>query len=180
MNIKKTLEQGKYGTGSIVFKIKNKTIRLTNLIGNTCDVHDLQENPFPLFEEFLKKHHKEDIHIVDFHTETTSEKNAFLLTFANKVSAIIGTHTHIQTADERIYENTAYITDVGMNGGTNGVIGAEADTILNMFMGKSDRFKLTPANAPYQFNAVVLSFDDKTNKPKDIKRIFIREKVTTK
>jgi calcineurin-like phosphoesterase len=148
---------------------------LTNLLGNTVECHKVQVNPFPLFNDFLKDH-TADIHIVDLHTETTSEKNAFLLTFAGRVSAILGTHTHVQSADEKIYQNTAYITDVGMTGGSLGVIGAEPQTILDVFMGKAERFKLTPSNSKYQFNAVLLTFNDQTNMVESIKRINIIEK----
>jgi metallophosphoesterase (TIGR00282 family) len=172
LNINQTLPQSKIGNGSITFQFQNKNIRLTNLLGNTVACHEIQENPFPLFVNLLK-HDTSDIHIVDLHTETTSEKNAFLLTFASKVSAILGTHTHVQTADEKIYKNTAYITDVGMTGPNLGVIGAKPNTILDMFMGKADRFKLEPATGPYQLNAIVISFDDKTNKPIKIERINI-------
>jgi metallophosphoesterase (TIGR00282 family) len=172
LNIKSNLPQAKIGNGSIVFKFQNKTLRITNLLGNTVVCHDIQDNPFPILASLLKND-KSDIHIVDLHTETTSEKNAFLLTFAGKVSAILGTHTHVQTADEKIYKNTAYITDVGMTGANLGVIGAKPETILDMFMGKSDRFKLEPATGPYQFNAVVVCFDHKTNKPTKIERINI-------
>jgi calcineurin-like phosphoesterase len=135
----------------------------------------MQTNPFSLFDNFLKTNGA-DIHIVDFHTETTSEKNAFLLTFAGRVSAILGTHTHVQSADEKIYKNTAYITDVGMTGGSLGVIGAEPETILKVFMGTSERFRLSPSHSKYQLNAVLLSFNDQTNVVEFIKRIFLYEK----
>jgi metallophosphoesterase (TIGR00282 family) len=176
MNIKSELPESKIGQGSITFKCKNKTIRITNLLGNTVSCHEMQENPFPFFTKFLKTE-KSDIHIVDFHTETTSEKNAFLLTFAGKVSAILGTHTHVQTADAKIYKQTAYITDVGMTGGSVGIIGAKADSILDMFMGNAERFKLEPAAGPYQLNGVVLSFNDKTNEVENISTINIVEKI---
>jgi metallophosphoesterase (TIGR00282 family) len=175
LNLKKDTIQNKHGVGSLVVNVKGKKVRITNLLGNTLQVHDLQENPFPLFKDFLKTN-KADIHIVDFHTETTSEKNAFLLTFAKQVSAIIGTHTHVQTADEKIYQNTAYITDTGMTGPAFGIIGAKPDSILDMFMGKSQRFRLEPDNGVYQFNGVILSFDDKTSVVKKITRVNILEK----
>ncbi|MDR3257297.1 MAG: TIGR00282 family metallophosphoesterase [Mycoplasmataceae bacterium] len=175
MNLDPSIPESKHGSGSITFKVKNKTIRLTNLLGNTVECHKMQTNPFPLFTQFLKLNKPVDIHIVDFHTETTSEKNAFLLTFASKVSAILGTHTHVQSADEKIYKDTVYITDVGMTGGSLGVIGAEPETILDMFMGKSERFRLSPSKSKYQLNAVLLNFDDKTNQPKSIQRIYIYE-----
>lgn len=175
LNIKPSNEWSKVGVGSIVFEFKSKIIRLTNLLGSSVMVKDIQTNPFITFEEFIVND-KSDIHIVDFHCETTSEKNAFLLSFANKVSAIVGTHTHIQTADERIYKNTAYISDVGMTGGINGVIGAKPETILEMFQNKSAKFKLDPQEGKYQFNGVVIEFNDKNNLPVFIERINITER----
>jgi metallophosphoesterase (TIGR00282 family) len=175
LNLNPDIPEAKLGKGSIVFKINNKSIRLTNLLGNTVECHKMQTNPFPFFEKFLQQN-QADIHVVDFHTETTSEKNAFLLTFANKVNAILGTHTHVQSADEKIYRNTAYITDVGMTGGSLGIIGAEPETILKVFMGTEKYFRLSPSHSKYQFNAVLLDFDDKTNVVKSIERVFIYEK----
>lgn len=174
-NIKLNNEWSKYGNGSIIFEYKNKIIRLTNLLGNSIMTKDLQTNPFIAFNDVVNND-KSDIHIVDFHCETTSEKNAFLLTFASKVSAIVCTHTHVQTADEKIYKNTAYISDVGMTGGSNGIIGAKPDTILEMFVGKSNKFKLDPQEGKYQFNGVIIEFNDKNNLPINIERINIIEK----
>lgn len=175
LNIKPENEHSKYGNGTIIFEHQNKIIRLTNLLGNSVITKDLQTNPFIDFDKIMRND-KSDIHIVDFHCETTSEKNAFLLTFATKVTAIVCTHTHVQTADERIFKNTAYISDVGMTGGINGVIGAKPDTILEMFQNKSSRFKLDPQEGKYQFNAVIIEIDSKTNLPINIERINIEEK----
>jgi metallophosphoesterase (TIGR00282 family) len=175
LNLNENTSEAKIGQGSITFKINNKIIRLTNLLGNTVECHKIQINPFPYFANFLKNC-QNDIHIVDFHTETTSEKNAFFLTFAGEVSAILGTHTHIQSADEKIYKNTAYITDVGMTGGSLGIIGAEPETILKVFMGTAERFRLSPSHSKYQLNAALLTFNDKTNVVESIERIFIYEK----
>lgn len=175
LNIKPLCDESKYGIGSLEFKFKNKKIRITNLLGNTVFCHEIQTNPFLKLDEILNIN-SSDIHIIDFHAETTSEKNAFLQYFAGKVSAILGTHTHIQSADERIYKNTAYITDAGMTGPSEGVIGANPETIIKMFRGESERFRLSPDTSNYQFNGVVIEFDEKNNKPINIKRIFIREK----
>ncbi len=174
LNLKPLTDESKYGVGSIEFEFKNKKIRITNLLGSTVYCHDIQTNPFIKLEEVLNIDNS-NIHIVDFHAETTSEKNAFLQYFAGKVSAIFGTHTHIQSGDERIYKNTAYITDVGMTGPSEGVIGANPETIIKMFKGESERFKLSPDTSNYQFNAIQVEFNDQ-NKPISIERIFIREK----
>jgi metallophosphoesterase (TIGR00282 family) len=175
-NIKETNEYSKIGVGTLIFEYKNKIFRLTNLLGNSIvNKSEIQTNPFITFNEILKND-KSDIHMVDFHCETTSEKNAFLLTFASKVCAIVCTHTHVQTADERIYKNTAYISDVGMTGGINGVIGAKPETILDMFNERSKKFKLDPQEGKYQFNAVLIEINEKDNLPIKIERINIVEK----
>ena len=174
VNLKPLSEESKYGVGSLEFTHKNKKIRITNLLGNTVFCHEIQTNPFTKLDEILNINNS-NIHIVDFHAETTSEKNAFLQYFAGKVSAVLGTHTHIQSADERIYKNTAYITDVGMTGPSEGVIGANPETIIKMFKGESERFRLSPDISNYQLNGVIIEFDNLTNKPIKIERIFIRE-----
>jgi calcineurin-like phosphoesterase len=134
----------------------------------------LQTNPFISLQKVVDND-TSDIHIVDFHCETTSEKNALLLTFASKVSAILGTHTHIQTNDNIIYHDTAYITDTGSCCGSEGIIGANAAPILDVYNERSSRFKMEPSATKYKFNAVVLSFDDVTNLPLSIEKINIIE-----
>lgn len=175
LNLKPLSDESKYGKGSIQFRFKSKTIRITNLLGSTVICRDIQTNPFKKLEELLNVD-SSDIHIVDLHTETTSEKNAFLRVFNGKVSAILGTHTHVQTSDNKIFNNTAYITDVGMTGPSEGIIGAAPESIIKMFKGESERFRLSPDSSEYQFNAVIISFDDSNNKPINIERIFIYEK----
>lgn len=175
LNIKDSSNEYKYGgEGTRVCVIKDKKIRITNLLGMSVSANEIQTNPFVTLNELCKSDDS-DIHFVDFHCESTSEKNALALEFSSKVSAIVGTHTHIQTSDERIFKNTAIISDVGMTGGSEGIIGAEPETILKVFNGEASRFKLSPSLSPYQFNGVVIEFSDKNNKPINIKRIFIRE-----
>jgi metallophosphoesterase (TIGR00282 family) len=176
ININPSCPQASVGVGTLVFKYKNTSVRLTNILGNTVYMNDenFLTNSFASLKALLPAV-KEDIHIVDLHAETTSEKNAFLSEFSGQVSAILGTHTHVQTNDQKIYNNTVYITDVGMTGPSHGIIGGEPSSIIEMFEGKSHRFKLNEDNSSYQFNAVVLEFDKK-NKPIDIKNIVIYEK----
>jgi len=195
-NISNNYEQSEIGKGTIEFTFKNKKIRITNVIGHEGiklfrlykNKHDsknvtdeeynkdsVQTNPFIEFNNILKKDDS-DIHIVDYHTEFTAEKNAFLREFAGKVEAILGTHTHVQTNDAVIYKQTAYITDVGMTGPSEGIIGADPEDILLHHRGLKERYKCVDSNSSYQFNAVVLEFDDKTNKPIKIELIRILEK----
>lgn len=174
-NIIPNNEMGLIGVGTKIINVKNKSIRITNLLGSTVNFKNLQTNPFVDLIDIIADD-SSDIHIVDFHSETTSEKNAFFLEFQNKVTAIFGTHTHVQTNDAKIINNTAYITDVGMTGPSHGIIGAKPESIIAMFKGESERFRLEEQIGKYQFSAVVLIIDDKTNKPISLQNILRYEK----
>lgn len=165
----------KIGIGTIIFTHKDKTIRITNLMGKSAISRWTEvENTFLALENILTLP-TTDIHIVDLHTESTSEKNCFLRFFKNKVTAILGTHTHVQTNDASIIDNTAYVTDIGMTGPTEGVIGASDASLIKMFTEKSQFFRLKEAPGKYQFCAVVINIDDQTNQPTKIETLFIRE-----
>lgn len=109
--------------------------------------------------------------VVDFHAEATSEKEAMAHYLDGRVTALVGTHTHVQTADERMLpDGTAYITDVGMTGPTGGIIGTEAAPVLKRFISRMPaRFK--PARGKGVLSAVVISVDEKTGRATAIKRI---------
>ena len=174
LNVKVGTKEAKCGFGSKVFKIEGITLRLTNLCSTMCRVKNAKlTNPFKCMQALIDKYANTDIHIVDFHAETTSEKNAFLYAFAGKVSMIVCTHTHVQTSDEKIYKNTAYITDLGMTGAKESIIGAKPDEIVAMFKGERKNFRLEPGKSDYQFNSVIVDFDKKTNKPVKIWRYNI-------
>lgn len=131
------------------------------------------DTPFPpLFtlEEKLKTLDTNLI-FVDFHAEATGEKRALGFYFDGKVSAIIGTHTHIQTADEEILpQGTAYLSDVGMTGPHNSVIGVKKEIILQkMLTGMPIRFE--PAEDGLQLNAVLIDIDEHTGKATSIQRV---------
>ena len=109
--------------------------------------------------------------LVDFHAEATSEKTALAYYLDGKVSAVVGTHTHVQTADERILKNgTAFITDVGMTGPSEGIIGVERSQIINRFV--TGRLRaLSLQAAAVALNAVLITIDDLSGKATNIKRI---------
>ncbi len=98
-----------------------------------------------------------------------------LQAFNGKVSIIVGTHTHVQTNDATIYNNTAYITDLGMTGPKDGIIGAKKEPLIDMFYGRSKQFRLVEEVGKYQLCGVVVEINDKTNLPTSIENIFIRE-----
>lgn len=119
----------------------------------------------------LKK--ETNIILVDFHAEATSEKYALGWYLDGRASAVIGTHTHVQTSDERILpKGTAYITDAGMVGAYNSVIGVEITPIVEKFLTLIPR-RFEPAKGgPLVFNAVLISADETTGRSVEIKRIF--------
>lgn len=111
-----------------------------------------------------------DYVLVDFHAEATSEKQAFGYYFDGRVTAVLGTHTHIQTADEKILpKGTAYITDMGMSGPIDSIIGMEKEPIIEKFLnGRPTRFEV--AAGPAQMQGVILRLDESSNQVIDIKR----------
>ena len=108
---------------------------------------------------------------MDFHAEATSEKIAMGWHLDGKVTAVVGTHTHVQTADERILpKGTAYLTDVGMTGPHDSVIGVEIEAALGRFLtGMPARFETATGNP--RLNAVVIEADEQTGRATDIERL---------
>ncbi len=110
--------------------------------------------------------------IVDFHAEVTSEKQAMGWNLDGKVSAMYGTHTHVQTADDRILPNgTAYISDIGMTGPANGIIGMVKEPVLHRFRTQMPVRMEPDHNRPYQFNGIKLTLSLDTGKALEIERI---------
>lgn len=132
------------------------------------------DDPFRCVETLLREHGGfSPVVIVDMHAEATSEKNAMGWFLDGKASIVYGTHTHIQTADERILPGgTAYITDLGMCGPIDSVIGIEKDTVINGFLSQLPR-KFEVARENVFLQGVVLDVDEETGKGRDIRRIRI-------
>ena len=131
-------------------------------------------NPFHCLDEILKEVSVQTEHIIlDFHAEATSEKIAMGWYADGRVSAVIGTHTHIQTADDRIlHQGTAYITDVGMTGPYDSVIGTNKEEVLYRFTTMLPvRYKV--AQEEVVLCGVVLDLDDKSGNAKSIERVQI-------
>jgi metallophosphoesterase (TIGR00282 family) len=111
--------------------------------------------------------------IIDMHAEATSEKNAMGLYLDGEVAAVVGTHTHVQTADERILpKGTAFITDVGMTGPTHSVIGVKPEQAINRFLKQMPQ-KFDPATGPTQLAAVLLDVDEGSGLARSITRIQV-------
>ncbi len=153
-------------------KVK-KNVFIINLMGRVF-IRENFDCPFRKFDELYKllKPKKHDIIIVDFHGETTSEKNAFAWYVDGQVSAVLGTHTHVPTADERIFpQGTAFITDVGMVGPTNSVIGVAKEGIIETFLTQISNMHEMVEEGEVVVNSVLLDIDDKKGKVKKIQRI---------
>lgn len=161
--------KGNPGAGFIIKKVKDTDVLIVNLLGRVWTAEGL-DSPFSAMDELLKEH-KEKVVIVDFHAEATSEKIALSYDLTGKVSAVIGTHTHVMTADEKILKNhTAMISDSGFNGPCESVIGVVPDQSIYRFRTAMPiTFEL--AQGPVQINAVLLEIDEKTGAAKSIKRI---------
>lgn len=149
------------GHGSAVFEVNNYKVRVTSLLGisfnplNNPWKEGSANNFFDAIDQVIEED-QSDFHVIDFHAETTSEKNVLALYLDGKASALIGTHTHVQTADAKIFpKNLAYITDAGMSGPANAAIGANFQEVYEkMRYEKMVPFRIS--ENPAQFNGVVL------------------------
>jgi len=162
---------GTPGKGSKVITLRNKQkIGIINLSGRVF-LHNL-DCPFRAADTIIKEMREETpIIIIDFHAEATSEKIAFGWYMDGQVSAVVGTHTHVQTADERILpQGTAYISDIGMTGPRNSVLGMDKDVIIRKFLTQMP-MRFDVAKGEVLFCAVALKIDESTGKCMDIQRI---------
>ena len=165
--------KGVVGKGLGIYECKNKKIAVMNFMGRV-DINILTENPFIMAKEMVEElQGKVDMIFIDFHAEATAEKIAMGRFLDGKITALFGTHTHVQTADEQIFPNgTAYITDLGMTGPKNSVIGMDINVSFKRFeTALPEKYKL--ADGECILNAVEFEVNDYTNKVTDIKRIRI-------
>ena len=163
---------GVCGKGYNIYNCKDRKVAVINLIGRT-DMNVLTENPFLTCKKIIKsvKEKGADIIIVDFHAEATAEKIAMGYYLDGDVTAIYGTHKHVQTADEKILEKgTGYITDVGMTGPKNSVIGMEIEASLKRFVTTLPE-KYRVAKGECILNGCIFEINDENCKVNAIKRI---------
>jgi metallophosphoesterase (TIGR00282 family) len=163
--------EGVPGFGHGIFESKEGIkIGVLNLVGRVF--MQPVECPFRTAKAIVDKiRDKTRIIIVDMHAEATSEKIALGYYLDGHVSAVLGTHTHVQTSDEKILsEGTAYISDTGMTGPFDGVIGRKKDAIIRRFLTQLPvRFEM--AEGDIQLHGVIIDIDDKTGKANSIKRV---------
>jgi len=162
------------GKGYAEIEVKQDRLLLVNLIGRVFMKNDY-ECPFHKIDKILAKLAKKNLSaiIVDVHAEATSEKVSLGHYLDGRVSAVLGTHTHIMTADQKVTpEGTAYITDVGMVGVADGCLGVDKENIIKTFLTQVKYPHVIPETGQVIFNAVVVEIDLKTGKAKSIKPII--------
>ncbi|NEU29297.1 TIGR00282 family metallophosphoesterase [bacterium LRH843] len=166
--------EGTPGNGYTFVKVNDIEIAVVNVMGRTF--LPAIDCPFRKMDEIINNIKKRTPYIfVDFHAEATSEKQAMGWYLDGRVSAVVGTHTHVQTSDERILPNgTAYLTDVGMTGPYDGILGVDREPVLKKFLTTMPvRFEV--AKGREQLNGVVIDLHPKTGLAKSIKRIQIND-----
>jgi len=162
------------GTGSYLFQTNSGVaIGVLNLLGRVFI--DSIDCPFKRADEEIERlREKTNVIFVDMHAEVTSEKVAMGRYLDGRVSAVVGSHTHIQTADEEILPSgTAYLTDAGMTGPTDSVIGVKTEMAISRFRTRLPK-RFETATGEAQFNGAIVAVDQESGKAESIRRIQIR------
>jgi metallophosphoesterase (TIGR00282 family) len=163
---------GTPGVGYVTVKAGPQKVGVLNLMGrvfmNPIDC------PFRKADEIITELRKETtVILVDMHAEATSESIAMGWYLDGRVSAVVGTHRHVQTADERVLPGgTAYITDLGLTGPTDGVIGVDRDQIIQRFLTQMP-MRFETARGPVKLHGVVITIDPETGRASDIRRLSV-------
>lgn len=173
-NLERVLRPANYppgapGQGWCVTEAAGHRVLVVDLLGRIF--LDSLDDPFRTADEVLKQHADVPIVFCDMHAEATSEKTAMGWFLDGRASAVVGTHTHIPTADARVLPGgTAYVTDVGMVGPRDGCIGMDKDVVLQRFLtGVPNRFVV--ASGPVTFNSVLVTINPSTGRATTIQRI---------
>lgn len=163
--------KGVPGRGRMILEKKGFRLAVVNLLGRVT-IDPVPDCPFLAADrELAALKGQADFVLVDMHAEATSEKAALAWYLDGRAGCVVGTHTHVQTADERILpKGTGFITDVGMTGPCDGIIGVDRETVIRRFLtGMSAQFE--PAVGRTSFQAVLIAVDEKNGKTLGIERI---------
>src|SRR3990167_1542697 len=169
---------GAPGVGVSVITVNGTKIAVINLQGRVF-MKEALDDPFRAIDSILLYlRDKTPLIFIDFHAEATSEKYGLAYYCAGRVTGVVGTHTHVQTADERVLPGgTAYITDLGMAGALNSMIGMKKEPIIhNMITQMPVKFEVDD-QPPFQLCGVIIDINIKTGKSDKIKRIYIIDNV---
>ena len=159
------------GRGICKINIKGINVAVINILG--VSYLECVKLPLDSLEEALEESSDCPIKIVDFHAEATAEKKAFGYYSDGRISAVFGTHTHVQTSDEEILPNgTGYITDVGMTGAINSVLGVKKELSIKRMKDKMP-VRFENASGPYKIECVIFEIDETTFKTKSVERLRI-------
>ena len=164
-----------FGSGYCLIDKGRFSVAVINLSGVIYLERLEAENPFLTADSLIEKARSDgaDIIVVDFHAEATSEKRALGFYLDGRISAFFGTHTHVQTADNTILpKGTGYITDIGMTGPVNSVLGVKTEIIINR-MKSGDMSKFEAADGECSLNGCIFEIDEKTGKTVNTERILI-------
>lgn len=165
--------EGAPGDGAKLIKVGDSQILLINLLGRVFMPGEL-DCPFRKLDSILEEYKDVDraATIIDFHAEASSEKVSFSLYADGRVSAVVGTHTHIPTADEEVLpKGTAHISDIGMIGAKYSSIGVDIENVLKRFLTQLPVSHEIPESGPTVVNAVLIDIDESTHKAKSIERV---------
>ena len=166
--------EGVVGKGYNIYTCKGKKIAVINLIGRV-DINILTENPFIMAKDMVEEIKEQvDIIIIDFHAEATAEKIAMGYYLDGRITAMFGTHTHVQTADENITnKGMGYITDLGMTGPKESVIGMEKEASIKRFLTSlPEKYKV--AEGESIFNACIFEINEDNCRTVKIERINMK------
>ena len=164
---------GNPGRGQVVIEVGSARLAVLNLQGRVF--MPPIDDPFRAADRLLDElHDLADVVVVDFHAEATSEKQAFGHHLDGRVAAVVGTHTHVQTADERILpKGTAYITDLGLTGSLGGVIGMKTEISLQRQILQTRGERMQPADSDLHLQGAVVDFDPATGLARSIERVSV-------
>ena len=148
------------GFGSLVFDTPEGLLRVTNLLGQAFMTENVKP-PFEAMNEILNEGESTKFNFVDYHAESTSEKQTFAYGFDGEISVLVGTHTHVQTNDARVLPlGTGLLTDVGMCGGFDTIIGADPEMAINRFLLLDPEARLSfPEEGRVLINAALIDLD---------------------
>lgn len=173
------LKDAQSGSGYCLFDMGRCTAAVINISGQIYLERVNADNPFKCVDELINKAKSDGAKyiFVDFHAEATSEKRAMGFYLDGKVSAVFGTHTHVQTADAQVLpQGTGYITDLGMTGVINSVLGVKNDIIINRLR-DNDMSRFEQASGRCMLNGCIFDIDEHTGKTKNAQSIYITDTV---
>lgn len=155
------------------YRINGVKLHVINILGRSFMSPEPTASPFEVMDDFLETIDSDDMIFVDFHGETTAEKRAFYECYKNRCIAVVGTHTHVQTADEMVDNGCAFISDAGMVGPFHSVLGREIQQCIIM-MRENISLRYQVSEQPAIVCGVIINVDDTTHRALSIERIQIR------